>query len=182
MKRIYWIHICGFEIVLNALAFYFTDGFFYNQTYIGNTLGHVVYLWLWTLSSVFGFYQYSKIIFENLHFTYHKKIHFLLCFGMIFSLCFPYRDDIFLWSNEFHVWIAGFCILGFLLEWIKIASKYSILYPKQFFIFFSIVILSIGIMLLFDHITSFCEVFFTFSMNVFLFLWAKKSRESSLLF
>lgn len=177
MKYFKWVHILLIELLVNFMAFYYTDVFVYNQTYIGNVLGHPFYLCLWTISSIFGLYYYSKIIFDSCKLPYHSFLHALIHIGMTISIVFPYQDGLKNWTNNLHVWIAGICIIGFIIEWIYIFSKYYFIYQKECFIFLMILMISLFIMLVLDHITSICEIFFTYGMNIFLFIWANKKKN-----
>ena len=85
MKSLTYIHVYLIQTILNILPFFWIDVFYDNQTYIGNQLNHPIYLFLWALSSAFGFYYYSKKIWEKQDVKYNKKNHALICLGMILS-------------------------------------------------------------------------------------------------
>lgn len=73
MKSLTYIHVYLIQTILNILPFFWIDVFYDNQTYIGNQLNHPIYLFLWALSSAFGFYYYSKKIWEKQNVKYNKK-------------------------------------------------------------------------------------------------------------
>ena len=92
MKSLTYIHVYLIQTILNILPFFWIDVFYDNQTYIGNQLNHPIYLFLWALSSAFGFYYYSKKIWEKQNVKYNKKNHALICLGMILSSSIPYNN------------------------------------------------------------------------------------------
>lgn len=176
MNFIYWAHIYIIQVILNILAFKFTNVFINNQTYIGYTLNHPIYLFCWTISSVLGFYFYSKKIWESYQFPYSKKIHFIFCIAMIVSAFFPYSDNLNYQTNAFHVGICGIGLVGFILEWLYFFGKCYPFFKKECYCFLGLLFICFFIMMYFNHITSFCEILFTYFMNLFLYQWLKKRR------
>ena len=114
MKSLTYIHVYLIQTILNILPFFWIDVFYDNQTYIGNQLNHPIYLFLWALSSAFGFYYYSKKIWEKQNVKYNKKNHALICLGMILSSSIPYNNITIL--KDLHVWLSILFALHSLLN------------------------------------------------------------------
>lgn len=115
MKSLTYIHVYLIQTILNILPFFWIDVFYDNQTYIGNQLNHPIYLFLWALSSAFGFYYYSKKIWEKQNVKYNKKNHALICLGMILSSSIPYNNITIL--KDLHVWLSILFVASFIMEW-----------------------------------------------------------------
>ena len=165
-KILYMFHVFFIQILLNIYPFFVIDIFYDNQTYIGNQLHHPLYLLFWTLSSVFGFYFYSKKIWEFYQIPYSFKLHTISSLCMLTGTIIPYNtNSIF---NDLHVWL---CILGvvlFLVEWFRYIPIHL---NKNSIHFFINIGLSLFFTLVFGHITSFCEIYFSFTTNLLLYLW-----------
>ena len=71
-KSYVYLHFLIINPLLNILPFFWIDVSYDNQSYIGNQLGHTIYLVLWAISSALGFYFYSKHIWNKYRIYYHK--------------------------------------------------------------------------------------------------------------
>ena len=166
MKSLTYIHVYLIQTILNILPFFWIDVFYDNQTYIGNQLNHPIYLFLWALSSAFGFYYYSKKIWEKQNVKYNKKNHALICLGMILSCSIPYNDITLL--KDLHVWLSSLFVAWFILEWFLYIPVHL---NKNSILFFINIGLSFVFTFMFGHITSFCEIYFSFTTNILLHHW-----------
>ena len=166
MKFITYIHVYLIQTLLNALPFLWIDVFYDNQTYIGNQLHHLIYLFLWACSSAVGFYYYSKKIWKKYDISYNKKNHALICLGMILSCSIPYNDITLF--KDLHVWLSILFVAAFIVEWFLYIP---ISLNKNSTLFFINIGLSFLFTFMFGHITSFCEIYFSFTTNILLHHW-----------
>lgn len=165
-KKLLFIHTFFIQTLLNILPFFWIDVFYDNQTYIGNQLHHPLYLFFWAASSAFGFYYYSKKIWEMYDISYHKKNHALIILGMILSCSIPYNDITLF--KDLHVWLSIFFVACFIVEWFVYVP---INLNKNSILFFINLGLSLLFTFIFGHITGFCEIYFSFTMNILLHHW-----------
>ena len=166
IKNFYKLHAYGIQIILNLIPCFIVNIFYDNQTYIGNQLHHPLYLFLWTVSTVFGLYTYSKKIWEKYAIDYHAILHLVLCIGMIFSSSIPYAYFTIL--KDLHVWLSIFFVAGFLVEWFYYMPIHL---NKNSIQFFSNIGLSLLFTFMFGHITGFCEIYFSLTTNMLLLHW-----------
>ena len=154
MKSLTYIHVYLIQTILNILPFFWIDVFYDNQTYIGNQLNHPIYLFLWALSSAFGFYYYSKKIWEKQNVKYNKKNHALICLGMILSSSILF-------------------VASFIMEWFYYIP---VNLNKNSILFFINTGLSFVFTFMFGHITSFCEIYFSFTTTILLHHWLVQDK------
>lgn len=171
------IHAYIVNPLLNVLGFMYTNVFYENHTHIGNTLHHPIYFFLWTISSCFGYYYYSKRIWEERHLSYHKKLHTGLILIIILSIFIPYSPSLPGWINDGHVWLAIAGVTGFMLEWVYIALHSPLQYKKECKILFFIFTFSTFLIFLFGHVTSIAEMTFSTMVNIYTFYWIKKEES-----
>ncbi len=174
-KNIICFHAWILNPLLNLFPIFWIDIFYDNQTYIGNTLDHPLYLILWSFSSALGFYFYSKKIWDSSHVPYPKKTFFFLCLGMCLSCWIPYSNQLPTWINDFHVWMAIICVSGFIYLWIRpffFHSLFYMMHQKQLHILYMIFFLCLCSMIAPGHITSLCEILFSFGVNAYLAYWS----------
>lgn len=165
-KKLLMIHVFFIQTILNIYPFFIIDIFYDNQTYIGYQLHKPFYLWLWSLSTVFGLYTYSKMIWSKYKVHFSVLVHNFSCLCMILGTIIPYQTHTIL--MDLHVWI---CILGvvlFLYEWFH---NIPIHLNKNSILFFINIGLSLFFTLIFGHVTSFCEIYFSFTTNLLLYRW-----------
>lgn len=172
MKSLTYIHVYLIQTILNILPFFWIDVFYDNQTYIGNQLHHPIYLFLWALSSAFGFYYYSKKIWKKYDVKYNKKNHALICIGMILSCSIPYKDITLL--KDLHVWLSILFVASFIMEWF---SYIPVNLNKNSILFFINIGLSFVFTFMFGHITDFCEIYFSFTTTILLHHWLVQDRS-----
>lgn len=172
MKSLTYIHVYLIQTILNILPFFWIDVFYDNQTYIGNQLNHPIYLFLWTLSSAFGFYYYSKKIWEKQNVKYNKKNHALICLGMILSSSIPYNNITIL--KDLHVWLSILFVASFIMEWF---FYIPINLNKNSILFFINTGLSFVFTFMFGHVTSFCEIYFSFTTTILLHHWLVQDKS-----
>ena len=173
MKTISKIHIYFLQPLLNILPFFWIDVFYDNQTYIGNQMHYFLYLFLWVISSVFGFYYYSKKIWEYYHISFNKKNHAFISLGMILASCIPY--DNITWYKDLHVWLSIFFVVCFLVEWFK---HVPLQLNKNSTLFYINIGLSLFFTFVFGHITGFCEIYFSFTTNSILHHWMSQVEKN----
>lgn len=172
MKSLTYIHVYLIQTILNILPFFWIDVFYDNQTYIGNQLNHPIYLFLWALSSAFGFYYYSKKIWEKQNVKYNKKNHALICLGMILSSSIPYNNITIL--KDLHVWLSILFVASFIMEWL---FYIPVNLNKNSILFFVNTGLSFVFTFMFGHITGFCEIYFSFTTTILLHHWLVQDKS-----
>lgn len=173
IKRVlYPLHVGVINPLLNLFPFLCINVFYDNQSYIGNALHHKTYLLLWSFSSAFGFYHYSKKIWNQYKIPYQSTFHFLICFSMFLSCTIPYSTNLSFWINDLHVWLAIVSVTLFILEWVKLFFS-PIYYLKDSFkklLHLLMFVFSISGLILFSigHVTSICEISFSVLVNIVL--------------
>lgn len=174
-KWFFFLHYGIVNLLLNLYPFFIIHVSYENQSHIGNALHQPIYLILWAISSAYGFYYYSKILWEHYHIPYHKKIHLILCGGLVLSCIIPYSNDLFFLINDLHVWIAVLCTVGVSLEWLRILFHPILNFDSFFrkFYFLLLLFFSISAMLFFIYgsVNSLCEITFSFFVNLILGIW-----------
>lgn len=165
-KKLLFIHVFFIQALLNLYPIFTIDIFYDNQTYIGYQLHQPLYLWFWSFSSVFGFYTYSKAIWTAYNIRYSKNIHVLSILCMLLGTVIPYTQNIIL--MDLHVWLCVIGVVLFLYEWFH---NIPIQLNKNSTLFFINIGLSLFFTFIFGHITSFCEIYFSFTTNLLLFFW-----------
>lgn len=165
-KRLFLFHVFFIQILLNLYPVFIIDIFYDNQTYIGNQMHQPFYLITWCLSTLFGFYFYSKNIWQAYDIQYSKWLHLISTFCMIVGTIIPYNKNSIL--NDLHVWLCIIGVILFLYEWFRyIPIKLN----KNSILFFANIGLSLFFTFVFGHITSFCEIYFSFTTNLLLCRW-----------
>lgn len=178
MKKNYlWIHAFLINPILNLMAFYYTDVFYENQTHIGNALHHPLYFWIWTLSSCFGYYYYTKKIWDIYSISYSKWLHAFFNVSIIISICIPYSPDLPGWINDGHVWLAILGVSGYMFEWIWISLHTTLQYEKEWKYLLSIFFLCLFFLFYFGHVTSFAEILFSTLVNSYTCFWLTKIMQ-----
>lgn len=159
------------------MAFYYTNVFYENQTHIGNSLHHPFYFYCWSLSSILGYYLYSKMIWDAYKLQYSKTIH-TLCNGLILaSICIPYSSTLPGFINDGHVWLAIAGVVGFMMEWIWIALHSTMQYEKEWKGLAFIFMICTFFIFFFGHVTSFAEILFSTLVVAYCFWWAEKKES-----
>ena len=171
MKSLTYIHVYLIQTILNILPFFWIDVFYDNQTYIGNQLNHPIYLFLWALSSAFGFYYYSKKICEKQKVKYNKKNHALICLGMILYSSIPYNNITIL--KDLLVRLSILFVASFFMEWFYYIH---VNLNKNSTLFFINTGLSFVFTFMFGHITGFCEIYFSFTTTILLHHWLVQDK------
>lgn len=174
------LHAYVINPFLNFLPFFWVDIFYDNQTYIGNTLHKPIYLIMWGISSSIGFYIYSKKIWNHYNIHFHPFMHILSCLGMCISCVIPYSNLLPGWVNDLHIWLAIASVTCFIFEWLWHSIpqwKGGIDYQKNFKIFLYINLICLCITFAPGHITSICEITFSFFINFFLAKWTLKLKK-----
>ncbi|TGY66036.1 hypothetical protein [Dubosiella muris] len=173
MKR-FWILLYGWLLnpALNALVFFMIDPSYDNLSYIGNTLHHPLFLWIWAVSSVIGMYWFSKSIWNRYHISYQKFLHLFICAGMPLSCVVPYDPGLPGWVNDIHVWLAIVCVCAFMLEWIvtffQPVFTLSKAYRQLGFSLMTVFALSFLCLTSAGHVNALCEMAFSVGVNVVL--------------
>lgn len=178
-KSYVYLHFLIINPLLNILPFFWIVVSYDNQSYIGNQLGHTIYLVLWAISSALGFYFYSKHIWNKYRIYYHKHLHKIICLAMCISCIIPYSDTLAFWINDLHVWIAVAAVFLFILEWIRAYFDPACYvdtslqkHLQYLFLLFSIctlVLFGLG------HVTSLSEILFSTLINLYLGIWYVKN-------
>lgn len=173
----YSLHVGVINPIVNILPFFWINVFYDNQSFIGNELGHRIYLLFWSISSAYGFYLYSKKIWDRYKISYHPIFHSLICFFMFISCLIPYAANLPFWINDLHVWIAIISVFLFILEWLVIYFKPIYFLKENFrkylhvltldFSVCAIVLFSIG------HVTAISEILFSVTVNILLVIGIK---------
>ncbi len=177
-SKFFLIHATIVNPFLNFMPFFITDVFYENQTHIGNSLGHPLYFFIWTLSSCFGFFIYSKQIWDAYKIHYSITLHKILI-GIIFAAIFiPYSNSYPAWINDGHVWLAIAGVVGFITEWIWISLHSILQYTKEWKFLLCIFLVCTFFIYYFGHVTSFAEILFSTLVNGYTWIWAKKKEES----
>ncbi len=158
---------CILNTFLNIYPLFLIDIFYDNQTYIGNSLGHPYYLFLWTCTTLYGMYFFSPKIWKE----YSTKVHYISFALLFIGGLLPYQQEFFLFKN-LHVWFitVGLCLYGY--QWLHFIYKrnnyYHLLILLLMCCVFSIFFLG--------HVTSFCEILFSVGINWILYFWQRKNR------
>lgn len=173
------IHCYGINLFLNILPLFMIDIFYDNMSYIGNELSHPVYLCLWALSSSSGFYFLSRKIWKESSFYIHKKIHIIICLGMVFSCLIPYSTYGNTFINDLHIWIAILCVSGFIGEWIWYFyfKKNLTFWEKALLLVFGLCLLLLCIP---GHITASVEITFSALVQVVLYQLAFSHKHATI--
>ena len=166
------------NLILNFCPFFYINVFYDNMTYFGNSGGHYFLFFLWTLSSCFGYYFYSKKIWEVYKIKYESHLHTLFIVGIILSIFIPYSSSLPGWINDGHVWLAIVCIAGFMLEWLWISLHSTLQYTKEWKGLFCIFMFCLFLLLLFGHVTAIAEITFSSLVNLYLSYWLIKKEVS----
>lgn len=173
-KKISFIHLICLQNLFNCIPIFMIDIFYDNLTYLGNQLNHKLFLFAWVLSTVYGFYFYTKKIWDIYTIPYNKKNHRLICLGMVIGTMIPYSTYTIL--KDLHVWIPILCTSAFVYEWLKYIP---ITLNKQSKIFYLNILISILFTFGLGHITGFCEIYFSWSCNLILALWIHHASHQS---
>ena len=171
------VHSLILNPLLNGMAFLYTDVFYENQTHIGNSLHHPIYLFLWAASTVFGFYYYSKKIWDHYNVPYSLLFHRILCLCMLSCIFFPYYPDGSIILNDLHVWIAMGCTATYLGEWIYLGVHSILSTYKQVNGYYLIMAIGLFLLLYYGHVTSICEITFSCLSSIYLWCWWKKASK-----
>ena len=178
-KWIYFFLFCILNPLINLLPLYWIDIFYDNLSYIGNTLGHPVYLILWACLSAFGFYDLSLRCWQKTLFPYSKNLHRILCAGMVLSCMIPYAPQSAFWIQDLHVWIAILSVGAFVLEWLYYFGwkKDLVLWEKLLLASFVFSFLCLCIP---GHITASTEISFSTLVNLILVNVAFSERHATI--
>ncbi|MCF0106987.1 MAG: hypothetical protein HUJ53_09510 [Holdemanella sp.] len=168
------LHSLILNPILNGMAFFYTDVFYENQTHIGNSLHHPIYYFFWSLSTVFGFYYYSKMIWDHFNLNYSIRVHRILCLFLFLSIFIPYYPDGSAILNDIHVWIAIGCTGSFFGEWIYLGTMTILSTYKETYGYFMVMAFGIFLLFFFGHVTSICEIAFSCLSSIYLWCWWKK--------
>ena len=170
-KYLSFIHVWILNLCLNLYPFFVIDPFFDNQSHIGNQMGHPIYLILWAISSAWGFYYLSKVIWDKTNFPYPGFFHTLICILMVLSCIIPYSLDQSSWINDLHIWMAIASVTCFIMEWLYYFYWKGNLDRYERFLLF--VFMFCAFLLLFPgHITSSAETAFSCLVNMVLYILA----------
>lgn len=167
-KYLFFIHIWVLNPILNILPWFWIDIFYDNQSHIGNAMHHPLYLFLWAISSAWGFYKMSILYWQKRKFSYVSILHRFLCIGMPVSCLIPYQLQNAGWLNDLHIWLAIGCVGGFIVEWLYYFYKQMLLisYEKILvlvFVFCTFLLFVPG------HITSAAQTSFSLLVNITLY-------------
>lgn len=172
MKRFSFYHACVTNILINLFSLHYIDIFYDNYTYMAYTMHHPIYVTLWTISTVYGLFYFSKIIWDSYRISYSNVLHSLNCIGMIFASLIPYGSNHSSWLSNAHVWLLTGMIMYFILHWIFLFTYR--LYLKEIVGFIGILIvcfISIGWI---GHVAAITEIIFSIGYNLYLYVWTKK--------
>lgn len=168
-------HSYFLQLFLNLVPILWIDIFYDNQTYVEFTLHHYVYVTCWILSTVFGFYYYSKKIWSSLHIKYSSLVHSCICLGLCCVAIIPYGNQFNNLLNQLHVSIISICFCGFLIEWVLKKDYFS---KKEQITGFGIVLFCLLTVFMIGHVSYFTEMCISLLFNFSLFNLYKKTRVS----
>lgn len=177
-----WIYLfifCVLNPLINLLPFCWIDVFYDNLSYIGNTLGHPIYLILWACISAFGFYDLSLRCWQKTLFPFKKRLHQIICISMVLSCMIPYVPQSSVWIQDLHVWLAILSVGAFVLEWLSYFGwkKDLVFWEKVLLTSFAFSFLCLCIP---GHITASTEISFSAFVNLILVNVAFSKRHATI--
>ena len=159
-KRLQWFFAFVLLPAVNLMACFYTNIFHQNQTYIGNELGHSLYLFLWGSSNACYFFVMSR-----------KCMH--LCIMMALSVLIPYYPQTLFQLSKWHVRLAmissaGFAILFFYFLFMGTMHGYG---QFQHYLFYYMLICMVSLcgFASTGGVTSFTEITFSVGMGFLLY-------------
>ena len=174
-QRLQWVFAFVLLPAVNLMACFYTNIFYQNQTYIGNELGHSLYLFLWGSSNACYFFVMSRKCMHRypcLNQGYEKLLA-VLCIMMALSVLIPYYPQTLFQLSKWHVRLAmissaGFAILFFYFLFMGTMHGYG---QFQHYLFYYMLICMVSLcgFASTGGVTSFTEITFSVGMGFLLY-------------
>lgn len=162
-------------LICNVGALFYVAPLRENMSYLGNALGHPLYLFVWGGSAALYFYWYTLQLMHHFSYSYRfgKALLRIACLMMIVSLILPYRPsflpDFAKWHVRIAMWGTILYIFLFFHVLFDIMKKDYPFYKRYISYYYSLILLDTFLFVFYGSVSTLLEISFTIGMSIILY-------------